>query len=96
MDNSGNGYTRRDFLRTAAVFSSAVVLGAPLTPYVSPAHASLSSVPVVDRLTVTALVDAYFDLLARDEATCGAASQARSWPHPRSARPVALPGVGAR
>ena len=67
MDNSGNGYTRRDFLRTGAVFGSAAVLGAPLTPYVSPAHANLSSVPVVDRLTVTALVDAYFDLLARDE-----------------------------
>lgn len=67
MDNTGNSYTRRDFLRTGAVLGGVVVLGAPLAPFASPARASLSNVPVVDRLTVTGLVDAYFDLLARNE-----------------------------
>lgn len=67
MRTSKTGFTRRDFLRTSAVFGGAIVLGAPVTRFVSPVHAAISSVPVVDRLTVTALVDAYFDLLAKDE-----------------------------
>jgi 7,8-dihydropterin-6-yl-methyl-4-(beta-D-ribofuranosyl)aminobenzene 5'-phosphate synthase len=60
-------FSRRDFLRTSAVFGGAVLLGAPLARFVSPAHAGLSSVPVVDRLDVTVVVDAYYDLLAADE-----------------------------
>jgi len=62
-----HGFSRRHFLRTGAAFGGAVALGAPFAPFVSPARAALSDVPVVDRLTVTALVDAYFDLLAQNE-----------------------------
>jgi 7,8-dihydropterin-6-yl-methyl-4-(beta-D-ribofuranosyl)aminobenzene 5'-phosphate synthase len=59
-------FSRRDFLRTGAVLGGAVLLG-PVTRFISPAHASLSSVPVVDRLDVHVAVDAYYDLLAADE-----------------------------
>lgn len=64
---TGRGYTRRDFLRMGSVFGGAAVLGVPGAGFISPVHAGLSSVPVVDRLTVTVIVDAYFDLLAKDE-----------------------------
>lgn len=62
-----SGFTRRDFLRRSATVGGVVLLGAPATRFISPVHASISDVPVVDRLMVTALVDAYFDLLAKDE-----------------------------
>lgn len=64
---TGKSYTRRDFLRMGTVFGGAVVLGVRGTRFISPVHAGLSGVPVVDRLTVTVVVDAYFDLLAKDE-----------------------------
>lgn len=56
--------TRRRFIGTGLVLGSTVVLGAPLVRFVSPARAALSDVPVVDRLKVTTVTDAYYDMLA--------------------------------
>lgn len=56
--------TRRAFIRTGLVLGSTVVVGAPLLRFSSPAHARLSDVPTVDRLKVTVVTDAYYDMLA--------------------------------
>jgi 7,8-dihydropterin-6-yl-methyl-4-(beta-D-ribofuranosyl)aminobenzene 5'-phosphate synthase len=64
---STGAFTRRDLLRTGLIMTSTVVLAAPAVRFVSPARAALSDVPVVDRLAVTNVIDAYYDLLAPNE-----------------------------
>lgn len=60
-------FTRRGLLRSGLALGGTIILGAPAMRFVSPAQARLSDVPVVDRLAVTTVVDAYYDLLARNE-----------------------------
>lgn len=63
-----NGITRRGFMRATAAFGGIVLLhGLPSGGGFRSAHAATSNVPVVDRLTITNVVDAYSDLLAKDE-----------------------------
>ncbi len=61
------GLSRRDFLRAGVVAGGVVMLGAPFARFISPVQARLSDVPVVDRLVVTTVVDAYYDMLAPAE-----------------------------